>query len=67
MTIIPAKLHAWMPKTAMADAFTIALVHKVSASAPSTEIMLPIGLVTAGEIALVLRGLGLIQKEADAH
>jgi hypothetical protein len=54
-------LGAWMPNTAMADAYLRALVRKVTKVPHSTEkIVVPAGIAEVGELARVLCALNLI-------
>jgi hypothetical protein len=54
-----------IPDTAIADAFLKALVRLVAARhSRKTKIVLPTGIVDAGELEPVLRGLGLIDRRA---
>ncbi|MGA7002708.1 MAG: hypothetical protein WBZ28_12300 [Pseudolabrys sp.] len=55
-----------IPATAMADAFLIALARWAERHASTDRITLPTGIVTAGELVLVLRALRLTRELGSA-
>ena len=55
---------AGLPQTAMAAAFLRALVRMVGANHSRTKVTLPTGIVDIGELELVLRALGLLDRRA---